>query len=101
MFGTRRSWARGLGVAVTSLAIGAFVALPAMAEPPSHGFHHHPVLGVPTNNHKPHAPHPVIGPPTNHHAPHPVPGPPTNNHGPHVAHKPHPGLNPFAPPLHS
>ncbi len=113
---SKRSWVRGMGYAVTGLALGAFVALPALAEPPSHGFKHHPVLGTPTNNHKPHAPHPVLGVPTNNHkphaphpvlgtptnnhkphAPHPVLNVPTNNHAPHVPHKPHPELNPFAP----
>jgi len=81
------SLARTVGAAVTGFALVGWVALPVMAEAPSHGFHHHPVLPPATSNHKPHAPHPVLPPATSSHKP----------HAPHPHHKPHPGLNPFAP----
>ncbi len=98
----RNPWASRLGAVVVGTALAAFVALPAMAEPPSHGFHHHPQPGPgPSNQHKPHAPHPVLNPPPSGHKPHaghPTLNPPPSGHVPHVAHKPHPELNPFAPP---
>ena len=88
MFETRKRRASGLGVVVSSAALGMFIALPAFAEPPSHGFHRppHPVPVV--KSHKPHAPHPAPNPPPSGHKPHVS----------HVEHKPHPELNPFAPP---
>jgi len=83
------SLARTVGAAVTGFALVGWVALPVMAEAPSHGFHHHPVLPPAVSNHKP---HPSLNPPP---APH---GPPVAKpHAPHAHHKPHPGLNPFAP----
>ena len=97
MLGKQRSFARNLGAAAAGLALGAFVALPALAEPPSHGFHHppgqhkphkpHPQLNPPPSGHKPHKPHPQLNPPPSGHKP----------HKPHQQHKPHPDLNPFAP----
>ena len=114
----RHTWASRLGTVVAGSALAMFVALPAFAEPPSHGFHHHPQPGPgPSNQHKPHAPHPTLNPPPGGHKPHaphqtlnpppsghkphaghPTLNPPPSGHVPHVAHKPHPELNPFAPP---
>ncbi len=81
------SLARTVGAAVTGFALVGWMALPVMAEAPSHGFHHHPTLPPVVSNHKPHKPHPSLNPP---------PAPPSG-HKPHTPHKPHPGLNPFAP----
>lgn len=91
MFEKKNSWVSRLGVVVASSALGMFIALPAFAEPPSHGFHQppHPVPVVKAQ--KPHAPHPSLNPPPSGHKPHVT----------HMDHKPHPGLNPFTPPLHS
>src|SRR5260221_381191 len=58
MSGRKSSFARNIGFAVTTAALGAFVSLPVLAEPPSHGFHNHP-------------PHPVLPPHTTNHAPTP------------------------------
>ncbi len=87
----RRTIVRGIGLLAAGLALTAFAALSAFAEPPSHGFHAH----------KPHAGHPSPNPPPGGHKPHaghPTLNPPPSGHVPHVAHKPHPELNPFAPP---
>ncbi len=106
MLRKKSSVARAVGVLSAGFALAAFVALPAMAEPPSHGFHaHKPHAGHPSPNpppsgHKPHAGHPTLNPPPSGHKPHaghPTLNPPPGGH-PHVAHKPHPELNPFAPP---
>jgi hypothetical protein len=89
----KKSLARNLGTAIAGLALGAFVALPAMAEPPSHGFHTH----APRPPHAPKPQHnPAPPPPGTHTSPQPPPvviGPPPP-HAPHAQHKPHPGLNP-------
>jgi len=97
MLTRKKSLASAVGLTLAGAALGAFVALPAMAEQPSHGFHH------PPGTHKPHKPHPAPNPapppPAAHkpHKPHPVPNPPPSGHKPHTPHKPHPSLNPFAP----
>ncbi len=103
----KRTVVRGIGMLAAGLALTAFAALSAWAEPPSHGFHaHKPHAGHPSPNpppsgHKPHAGHPTLNPPPSGHKPHaghPTLNPPPSGHVPHVAHKPHPELNPFAPP---
>jgi hypothetical protein len=113
MTGRKRNLAWSLGLAVTGLGIAAFVARPAVAEPPSHGFHvhaPHPVLVPAPNNERPsthavHKPHPAQNPFTNPtipghaHKPHPSLGaaPPPATTG-HLVHKPHPTLNVGPPP---
>ena len=109
----RKRVVRLAGWAVTVMGVVGFVALQAVAEQPSHGFHHppgvhkphkpHPVLNPPPSGHKPHKPHPELNPPPSGHKPHkphPELNPPPSGHKPHkphAAHKPHPSLNPFAP----
>jgi hypothetical protein len=78
-----RSAIRLFGGAVATVAAGAFLALPALAEPPSHGHVQRPprpAVEHPVRVHAPHAPHK------------PPPGfaPQTQDH---PAHKPHPVLN--------
>src|SRR5579862_2137289 len=96
----RKNVFRLAGWAVTMTGLVGFVALQAVAEQPSHGFHHPPGVHEP---HKPHKPHPALNPPPSGHKPHkphPVLNPPPSGHKPHkphTAHKPHPSLNPFAP----
>ena len=55
----KMSLVRHLGAAVGGLALGAFIALPAVAEQPSHGFHTPPHVVKVT---KPHKPHPALNP---------------------------------------
>ncbi len=72
----KRSYIRQLGWAVVSVAAGAFVALPAMAEPPSHGF----TTRAPRHDvQRPHKPHVQHKPP-------PEAAPTINDHPPHVVH---------------
>jgi hypothetical protein len=65
---------RGLGLGILTLGAAAFVARPALSEPPNNAL-------------------------TNHvHAPHPQLHEGQNAQPPHVAHKPHPQINPNANP---
>ena len=69
MKGSRLS-VRRLGLAVASVAVGAFMARAALAEPPSHGFNTRPPRPNPAPSkpvHPPHAPHkahPLLSPGT-------------------------------------
>ena len=77
-----RSMFRRLGLAVAGVTAGVFIALPALAEPPSHGFNTRP-------------PRPTIEHPTRVNAPHALHKPPPGFATPaqdHPLHKPHPVL---------
>ncbi len=105
MLGRKSSVTRSLGIGVVGLGMAAFVVRPALAEPPSHGFHAHPPhpVIVPAENPVRIHSHPVIVPAANpvrthEHKPHPAQNPFANPPIPGHAHKPHPTLQPPPPP---
>jgi hypothetical protein len=71
------SHVRRLGWMVSGVAVGAFIALPALAEPPSHGFNSRPPRQSPASHKPTHPPHEL-------HKAHPLLSPGTK--GDHPAH---------------